>query len=195
MTAHASEAGHFKSAALVSTNWLDTPSMEKVLEDGDLDFRELKTGKIDVYVVIPVEELENYSRLLRLLVTLAMRAMLGTKGKSRCLFLLDEFFALGKLEVMLKAFAAGRSAGIRCFPFVQDMGQLETLYQKPGMRSFFANSSLHLFFAVNDDETLKHISERLGEVTVEDLGLPPHEARAAFIPQHLLDRAARQAIS
>ncbi|WP_331300308.1 type IV secretory system conjugative DNA transfer family protein [Methylobacterium oryzae] len=193
MTSHASEAGHFKSAARSNTMWLDAPPIRRVLDGkSNMDLRELKTAYFDLFVILPIEELEENGRFLRLFVSLALRAMFQTQGDKKCLFILDEFFSLGRLEIMLKAFAAGRSRGIRCWPFVQDLGQLELLYGKPGMRSFLANSSAHILFHVEDHDTLEWAAKRIGQITVEDLGLPAHAPTVPDIPENLYEMAAAQ---
>ncbi|MET3414803.1 type IV secretory system conjugative DNA transfer family protein [Methylobacterium sp. 1030] len=193
MASHNNEAGHFKSSARTNTMWLDAPPIRRVLEGkSNMDLRELKTGDFDLFVILPIEEMEDNGRFLRLFVSLALRAMFQTAGDKKCLFILDEFFSLGKLEIMLKAFAAGRSRGIRCFPFVQDLGQLDMLYGKSGLRSFLANSSAHILFHVEDHDTLEWAAKRIGQITVEDLGLPAHAPTVPDIPENLYEMAAAQ---
>ena len=89
----------FVSGAVDHSEWLDSPAMLSVLTGGGLDLAELKRGKVTVYLVLPAHYLGEHGRFLRLFVRAALDAMAKDRGGERCLFLLDEFAALGRIDL------------------------------------------------------------------------------------------------
>ena len=60
------------SAARTQTAFLDTMPEQ---ENTDFSFDELATGRATIYVVIPAEQLRDNGRWLRLMVSMAIRAV------------------------------------------------------------------------------------------------------------------------
>ena len=63
--------------------------------------------------------------------------------------------------------------GVRLFPFCQDLGQLRQLYRQDGAETFFANAYAQIFFGNSDMATLNYVSNRLGTITDDELGVEP----------------------
>lgn len=165
-----SEGGHFLSAADENSKWLDSEPIQEVMSSSTFKLSDLKTEKLDVFLVLPFDLLEEHSRFLRVFVRCAINEMVkqGQEGR-KCLFLLDEFFSLGYMAELAKAPGTLRSYGVKLWPFLQDIGQLRTLYGREGAGTFFANSDVAMFFGNTDDETLSYISQRLGVFRTEEL--------------------------
>lgn len=162
--------------AATDTKWIDSPAMESVLV-GDFDLASLKTGKVTVFLVLPPQYLDEHGRFLRLFVLAALQAMMkGGVGGRTCLFMLDEFFSLGYMQIVEKAAGLMRKYGVILWPFLQDLGQLIKLYDPNGASTFFGNSDAHIFFGNTDMPTLEHVSARLGTIKVEDTGATPVQA-------------------
>lgn len=163
----------FVGGAVDHSEWLDSPAMASALTGEGFDLSELKTGKATVYLVLPPQYLGEHGRFLRLFVRAALDAMAkGLKGE-KCLFLLDEFFALGRIDEIAKAAGLMRGYGVQLWPFLQDLGQLKTLYGQDAAHTFFGNADLHVFFGNTDAPTLAYISKSLGAWTSKELGEPP----------------------
>src|SRR5262249_30516167 len=79
------------------------------------------------------------------------------------LFLLDEFAGLKRLEVIENAAAQAAGFGIKFLFVVQNLPQLEDLYEK-SWETFLGNSGLKLFFQIDDDFTRSYVSRQLGEL-------------------------------
>ena len=77
------------------------------------------------------------------------------------LFCLDEFAALGHMEPIEKAAGQIAGFGVKLWPVIQDLTQLQRDYKK-AWETFMGNAGLLTFFGNTDLTTLEHISKRLG---------------------------------
>lgn len=159
LTKSGNEAGHFVSVADENTKWLDSDAINAVLSDSTFDLADLKTKPCTVYLVLPAHLLGEHGRFLRLFVRAALNAMAkgGTRGGRRCLFLLDEFHALGHIEEIAKAAGLMPGYGVHLWPVVQDVQQIDELYGREGWGHFTGNASLVQFFGNTDTETLERL--------------------------------------
>ena len=186
MTAIESEKGmekDFLAAARRHTEWMDSVPMQTILGTSSFSLSELKTGDVSVFLVLPPQYLDTHATFLRVFVRTAINAMAaGGSGKGkRCLFLLDEFFTLGRMDEIAKAAGLMRSYGVHLWPFLQDIGQLRTLYGPELSETFFGNSDAHIFFGNTDSGTLSYVSTQLGDVGTAELSAPPE--KQAFQPK------------
>lgn len=166
-------AGGFENA-LDQTAWIDDePFNETLGGPRRFDMRSLKAGNGSLYLVLHPDDLKDRGGFLRLFARMAMSSMTTSRTGGKCLFILDEFYSLGKMENILSAAGALPGYGIHLWPFLQDLGQLRGLYGDDGATSFFANSDAHIFFGNADPQTLDHVSARLGTITPADLPPPP----------------------
>ena len=158
-----------------ATSWMFSEAMTEFLKGGDdLDLNQLKRGKLKLFLVLPPKRLEQYGSFLRLFVRSSLAVMwekVGTEQKGTpCLFLLDEFAALGKInEIRSAALQQGRSYGLHVWPFVISFGQLENLYGQDGAQDFLASADYFTAFGIQDDRTAELISKRIGYVTSDDV--------------------------
>jgi len=166
--------GDFLGGAKRHTKWLDKRAMRNVLERSTFNLSDLKTGEASVYLVLPPDYLDNDGAFLRLFVRCAISAMArGGSGKGkRCLFILDEFFSLGKMDVIQKSSGNMPSYDVHLWPFLQDLGQLLVTYDPKGAETFFANADLHQFFGNFDPLTLNHVSQQFGSKTADEVRMP-----------------------
>lgn len=170
------EAAHYLSGAETNTKWLNSPAMESILSDSTFKLSDLKTKKCTVYLVIDPDYLAVHNRFLRLFVRTALSAMAkggGRKNPNRCLFLLDEFFSLGRIETINKASGLMPGYGVHLWPILQDLGQLYDLYDRNAAQGFIGNADLLQFFGLSDEVTPDFVSRRLGNVETDQLPPPP----------------------
>lgn len=158
----------FVGGAVDHSEWLDSPAMAAMLSANNFDLSELKTGKATVYLVLPPKYIVDHARFLRLFVRAALDAMARELHGNKCLFLLDEFFALGHIDQIAKAAGLMPGYGVQLWPILQDLGQLATLYGDAGAETFFGNSDAHIFFGNTDVRTLNFISAALGKLTPDE---------------------------
>jgi len=165
----------FVSSAKRNLKWINRKAMRNALSTSTFDLAELKSGKASVYLVLPPELLKNEGNFLRLFVLSAINAMAkGGSGRGeKCLFILDEFFSLGKIDLLTTASGLLPSFGVHLWPILQNAGDLIDLYGKEGSETFYANADLHQFFGNTDPLTLDLVSKRLGVVSHGEIRLPP----------------------
>ena len=173
------EAASVLSNAQRHTHFLDSPRIAKCLARSDFAFSDLRHRITSVFLVLPPNRMDAYSRWLRLLVSQALQdiardaeALTTTTGaqsvpqrlRTPTLFLLDEFAALGRLEAVERAMGLMAAYGLQLWPILQDMSQLKDLYgERAG--TFIANAGVQQVFGVNDFETAKWLSQMIGQET------------------------------
>ncbi len=171
------EAASVLSNAQRHTHFLDSPRIAKCLTRSDFAFSDLRHRITSVFLVLPPNRMDAYSRWLRLLVSQALqdiardaeRPQGASEGRSQrlkapTLFLLDEFAALGRLEAVERAMGLMAGYGLQLWPILQDMSQLKDLYgERAG--TFIANAGVQQVFGVNDFETAKWLSQMIGQET------------------------------
>lgn len=151
------------NAAREQTEFLDDVPIAKDLE-GSYTFADFKRKPQTVYLTLPANMLERQKSWLRLAISAALRVCLDdpeNKGVP-AVFFLDEFAALGRLEVIERNLPLVREYGIQFMPVVQGFSQLEELYGK-GWAKFIGNAGAVCCFAPGDDLTAKWMSDRIGE--------------------------------
>jgi type IV secretion system protein VirD4 len=163
------ERGSVVSTCDVQTDFLEGESMRRVLEGSDFRLEDMKERRITVYLCLPANRLATHGRWLRLMIGLTLEAMERTgplKEKQHpVLFCLDEFAVLDHMESIEKAAGQIAGFGVKLWPVVQDLTQLQRDY-KEAWETFMGNAGLMTFFGNSDLTTLEHISKRLGETEV-----------------------------
>jgi type IV secretion system protein VirD4 len=143
--------------------------MRGVLGQSDFRMEDLKSDRVTVYLCLPATRLATHGRWLRLLIVLAMEAMERTgplqAGRWPVLFCLDEFAALGHMESIEAAAGQIAGFGVKLWPVIQDLTQLQRDY-KAGWETFMGNAGLLTFFGNTDVTTTQHIATRLGDCEV-----------------------------
>lgn len=156
-------------AARTNTEFLDSLPMQRILETSDFGIGELKTNPrgLTIYLTLPQRFMETHYRWLRLMIVLALGEMERIKGRPATgqptLFVLDEFAGLKRMEPIENAAAQAAGFGVKFLFVVQNLPQLEDIYEK-GWETFLGNSGLKLFFQIDDDFTRSYLSRQLGEV-------------------------------
>lgn len=171
LNAGPNERGSILTTAIRNTQWLESTAMQAVLEQSDFDVRDIKKRLMTVYIVLPPEYLETHKRFMRLFVNLAIRGMSkGVKPKYPVLFLLDEFYSLGRLTLMEKSAGLLAGYGLKLWPVIQNLGQLQHLYPH-NWEAFIANAGAVQCFGINDKTTAEYLVSRLGKtVRPEKIG-------------------------
>lgn len=181
----------FVGGAVDHSEWLDSPAMATILSDSSFKLSELKSGNTTVYLVLPPKYLVEHGRFLRLFVRAALDAMGQDLDGNQCLFLLDEFFALGRIDQIATGAGLMPGYGVQLWPVVHDLGQLVTLYGKDGAQTFFGNADAHIFFGNTDGPTLNYISAALGKLTPDEAA--PYKPKRPDQSNYLTDAGFKNA--
>ncbi|MBS5905133.1 type IV secretory system conjugative DNA transfer family protein [Roseomonas mucosa] len=168
----------FLSGARRAIDSFGTDALREMMAESSFRLSDLKGGNCTVFLILPPHYLREHARFLRLFVRLALNTMAkgGNRKGGKCLFILDEFFSLGRIDEIATAAGLMRSYGVQLWPFLQDLGQLLTLYDREGADTFFGNADARIFFGNSDQTTLAAVSDWLGRVTPDEArpdGPPP----------------------
>ena len=128
-----------------------------------------------LYVVVPPSDKDRLKPLIRLVVNQVTRRLTegmefekGGSSKSRfphrLLLLLDEFPALGKLDIFQEALAFIAGYGLKALLITQDLSQLHAAYSKD--EAIMSNCHIRIAYAPNKVETAEALSKMAGEMTV-----------------------------
>ena len=155
------------STARTQTECFDDPQIADNLARNDFDFGSLKREPTTVYLVLPPEMMSRHGKWLRLLLSSALQASMRPRqaDEPRILFMLDEFAALGHLQIIEDNWALARGYGIQIMPVFQDLNQLKAIYDKR-WETFVGNAGVITSFAPNDSTTAEWLSKRMGQRTV-----------------------------
>jgi len=156
------------ATALAHLDFLIDPVVTESLGRSDLSFSDLTASPTSVFVVIPLDRISSQARWLRLTVGLAIRGI-QTRPEAafnnRCLFILDEFPALGYMDAVRTGIATLRGFGADFCLVAQDMSQLVSIYHDDA-QNLAANCAFKWFSQVSDPQTAGYLSEMLGQRTV-----------------------------
>lgn len=129
---------------------------------------------VSLYLVIKPKEMDRMRPLIRVILNQILRTLIdnlkfsggaNVKGyKHRLLLMLDEFTALGKLEIFEQALAYMAGYGIKSYIIIQDLMQLYKHYTKE--ESIISNCHVRIAYAPNKVETAELLSKMCGSTTV-----------------------------
>ena len=161
------EAAGVLSGAQRHTHFLDSPRIAQVVSGSDFAFADLKDSVATVFLILPPDRLDTYSRWLRLLIAQAINEMARSSAKPPrpVLFLLDEFAALGRLQPIERAMGLMAGYGLQLWPILQDIHQLRSNYGTSA-GTFLSNAGVLQAFGVNDYDTADMLSKTMGRETI-----------------------------
>jgi type IV secretion system protein VirD4 len=131
------------------------------------DPRDLRAGKLTVYLILPPEHMRAQTALLRMWISALLRAVImdGLKNPKPVHYILDEMSSVGQMECLMDAVVLYRAFNVRCQFYVQDAAQLKLCFPN-GQDATLLNNATHVHFAVNSYEAAEAVSARIGECTV-----------------------------
>ena len=179
------------------------------------DFRldEVRKKKMTIYVGIQPNALPRFSKLLNIMFS----QLLGINTqvlpeqddglKHQCLVLLDEFTALGKVEIIQKSVAYMAGYNMRLMLIFQSKSQVEGVYGKEGAKDIFANMACQVEYTPTEQDQAEELSRKLGTQTVKGKSVSRNrgkggggsistsdQSRALMLPQELKEMDAEKEI-
>ena len=89
----------------------------------------------------------------------------GGRLKVPVFFILDEFANIGRIPDFDKKISTSRSRGIQFSVILQNLDQLEAVYEK-SYETIMGNCDTHVFLGSNSFKTVEYFSKALGEKTI-----------------------------
>lgn len=89
--------------------------------------------------------------------------------KYQCLLLMDEFTAIGKVEIINSAVSYMAGYGLRLLVIIQSMSQLASKYGEQDARTLATNHALQILFTPREQKDANEYSEMLGYQTEKSI--------------------------
>ncbi|GAA6176993.1 type IV secretory system conjugative DNA transfer family protein [Sulfitobacter pacificus] len=156
------------ASAQAETHMLDSQRLRDALSVSDFDFADLKTKPMSIFIILPADRLEAFSRFLRLIVQQAITVNarnIKVKPEKPVLFILDEMPALGRLAMVEQAYGLMAGFGIQIWGIAQDLCQMRRVYGED-YETFIANSGAVAYFGSPDKTSTEYFSAMCGVTTV-----------------------------
>jgi type IV secretion system protein VirD4 len=138
----------------------------------DFDVLSLRRQPTTLYVDIPTNKLDESSKLLNIFYSSVIGNNLGKQLgeekelKYQMLMMMDEFTAMGRLDVWAKRISISASYGVRDCCIVQSRAQLRSVYGDNDAQNFITNHGCQVAFAPREQSDANEYSEMLGYKTL-----------------------------
>ena len=148
----------------------DSKEIAEVTSTDTIDFDEIGSRKTAVYV-ISSDTHTAYDFLLTIFFSQMIQQLYdfadknGGRLKVPTFFILDEFANIGQIPDFDKKISTSRSRGISFSVILQNLDQLEAVYEK-SYETIMGNCDTHVFLGSNSYKTVEYFSKALGEKTI-----------------------------
>ena len=149
----------------------DSKEIAELTSTDTIDFEEIGKKKTAVYV-ISSDTHTAYDFLLTIFFAQMIQQLYdfadlnGGRLPVSTFFILDEFANIGQVPDFDKKISTSRSRGIQFSVILQNLDQLEAVYEK-SFETIIGNCDTHVFLGSNSQKTVEYFSKALGEKTVE----------------------------
>ena len=179
--------------------WIN-PVLDAATGDDDFLLTDVRKKRMTIYIGIQPNKLAESRLIVNLffsqLINLNTRELPRSDPtlKHQCLLLMDEFTAIGRLDILPTAIAFIGGYNLRLLPVIQSMAQLDATYGKDAARTLLTNHALQVLFAPREQRDANDYSEMLGTTTVRRQNVTRGrevsrseslERRALMLPQEL----------
>ncbi len=148
----------------------DSKEIAEVTSTDTINFEDIGTKKTAVYV-ISSDTHTAYDFLLTIFFSQMIQQLYnfadlnGGRLKIPVFFILDEFANIGRIPDFDKKISTSRSRGIQFSVILQNLDQLEAVYEK-SYETIMGNCDTHVFLGSNSYKTVEYFSKALGEKTI-----------------------------
>jgi type IV secretion system protein VirD4 len=173
------EAGSVLSTAKTYLDLYRDPVVAANTSFSSFKIRDLmhNASPVSLYIVTQPNDKERLRPLVRIVVNMTVRLLADKmefeKGrpkatyKHKLLAMIDEFPALGKLEILQQSLAFVAGYGIKCYLIAQDINQLKSRETGYGPdETITSNCHIQSAFPPNRLETAEHLSKLTGQTTI-----------------------------
>lgn len=131
---------------------------------GDIRGRKAPT---DLFLVVPPSDMGRVGKLFKLIMEFIVTRGTENEAKAKklhkCLLLIDEFPAFGKMENFVRQLGYIASYGFKALIVVQGLDQIKTTYNN---MEILTNAVTQIFLSPRDKETPEYLSNVLGKQTI-----------------------------
>lgn len=147
------------------------PILDKATSGNDFWLPDLRRRVQSIYVGISPGRLTEAAGLLNLFFNQAIKLNVDVTPdkdptlRHPCLFMLDEFTALGRVDVMVDGVAYFAGYNVRVFCVIQSLSQLDAVYGPDKARSMITNMACQVIYTPREQRDANEYSEMLGYTT------------------------------
>lgn len=162
----ADERGSILSTSYRQIDWMGDSNLQDALATSNFDLRDFMKGNMDIFVVLPEDQVQEHNRLVRMLLSILM-SMIVTEDplqlpKQKMLFLLEELAQLGYTPDVEKCIEVLRARGVVVWTVFQTLSQID-MFEKPDL---FKGAAIKQIFTNDDTKTMEWIQTLGGKRTV-----------------------------
>jgi type IV secretion system protein VirD4 len=160
------ERGSILSTSYRQIDWMGDSNLQETLSESSFNLQEFMYGNMDIFIVLPEDQVQEHSRLVRMFLSILMgmivQATPDNLPKKNMLFLLEELAQLGYTPDVEKCIEVLRARGVVVWTVFQTLSQIE-LFEKPDL---FKGAPLKQIFTNDDTKTMEWIQTLGGKKTV-----------------------------
>lgn len=160
------ERGSILSTSYRQIDWMGDSNIQEALSESNFDLREFLKGNMDIFVVLPEDQVKEHNRLVRMVMALLMGMIVQANPselpKQKMLFLLEELAQLGYCPDVEQCIEVLRARGVVVWTVFQTLSQIE-MFEKPDL---FKGAPLKQIFTNDDTKTMEWIQMLGGKKTV-----------------------------
>lgn len=157
----------FNAPLLIWSN----PIVDAATSSSDFRLEDVRKRRISIYLGITPKHLQDASVLANLFFAQAVNA--NTKDlpqndpaiKHKCLLLMDEKTAIGRIGVLAKGVGFLAGYWLRLLTIIQSESQLQSVLGDKDARSYITNHALQVIFTPREQKDANEYSEMLGYLT------------------------------
>lgn len=160
------ERGSILSTSYRQIDWMGDSNIQETLSESNFDLRDFLKGNMDIFVVLPEDQVKEHNRLFRMIMSLLMSMIVQSNPsdlpKKKMLFLLEELAQLGASPDVEQCIEVMRIRGVIVWTVFQALKQIE-MFAKPDL---FLSVPLKQIFTNDDIHTMQWIQTLGGKKTV-----------------------------
>ncbi len=179
--------------------WIN-PVLDAATSADDFRLDDVRRKRMTIYVGIQPNKLAES----RLIVNLFFSQLINVNTKTlpqndatlkhQCLLLMDEFTAIGKVDIIATAVSYMAGYNLRLLPIIQSLAQLDAVYGRELSRTLVTNHALQIVFTPREQKDAEDYSQMLGSTTEKRKTVTRSstntvgeqiERRALMLPQEL----------
>lgn len=211
MLSYVPSAGGQTGAGIISNfmaplSVFSDPVVAGITSGDDFDLRDVRRKRMSIYVGINPNDFSRFGRLINLFFSQLISVntdQLPEQNpdlKYQCLLIMDEFAAMGKVDIIESGAAYIAGYNLRLLAIFQNLAQLNNLYGEHGARSLMTNFDCQIIYTTRDNKDAQKYSEIIGYETVhsknrstgksgrsisESTGEGAGQRRAVMLPQEI----------
>ena len=194
------ERGAILTTLRRNTAWLQDDAVSEVLAQSDFHFGELIAGDVDLYICVPLDQLEAQANLLRLMVNLVLGAVLREaqpRLRKKLLMVLDETPRLGRMQQLLSLATVSAGYGVEAIFVTQDIGSLRAVWGDNEASTIAGACATVRAFGLGrtDSASAEFLAASMGSMTIQTQSTSLTKARNGLSKSTSISETAKRLIS